>query len=148
MPINNKYPLETLLDALKNFRLRQHRRITFEYVMLDGVNDTPACATELITLCKELDKPLLVNLIPYNPWPGSPFKRSSVETIKKFRNQLTNSHIAATIRKTRGEDVLAACGQLRTETSGRNTVFLEYPSVVAQYGTPEQRQKVKVSIKS
>ena len=141
MPLNKKYPLEELKKAVDNFKLREHRRITWEYVMLKDVNDSKEAADKLIEFIKPY--PSLVNLIPFNPWPGSPFECSDEETMRAFRNRISAAGIDVTLRQTRGEDILAACGQLRSESSGRNTVSLQYPTVVAVYGNEKQREKVE-----
>lgn len=144
MPINNKWPLEELMQTLRDFPLREHRRVTWEYVMLKGVNDTPAHAKKLLEIIKGI--PSFVNLIPFNEWPGSPFKCSDIETIHKFEKIIANAGVSVAARTPRGEDILAACGQLRGETSKFNTVSVEYPTVVAQYGN--EKQKLKVTIES
>lgn len=150
MPLNKKYPLEDLQAALKTFRLRENRRITWEYVLLKGVNDSLEDAEKLLAFIKPF--PSLVNLIPFNPWPGSPFECSDLATQKAFRNRIAKAGVDVTLRQTRGEDILAACGQLRSESSGRNTVSLQYPTVVAVYGNEKQKGlsqtggKVKVEI--
>lgn len=111
VPINKKYPLEQLIPACKEFISSDKRRkITWEYVMLDGVNDSIAHAKALIRLLQGV--PSKVNLIPFNPFPGSDFKTSSDERVEAFRQRLKRAGIIATTRKTRGEDIDAACGQL------------------------------------
>lgn len=142
MPHNKRYPLADLMAAVKSFKLKEHRRITWEYVMLDGVNDTDAHASALIKLIKGI--PSLVNLIPFNPWPGSPFACSADARMEAFRAKLKKAGVDATLRKTRGEDILAACGQLRSESSKRNTVSLDYPTVVAVYGNEAQKTKINI----
>lgn len=142
MPINKKWPIEELMAAIRAFKLKEHRRVTWEYVMLDGVNDSPKHAKELIKLIQGI--PSLVNIIPFNEWPGSPFKCSPQENIDKFAEVVKKSGVSVTVRQARGEDILAACGQLRSETSKFNSISLEYPTVVAQYGTEKQKQKVKI----
>ena len=141
MPLNKKYPLEELKHAIDNFKLRENRRITWEYVMLKDVNDSKEAADKLIEFIKPY--PSLVNLIPFNPWPGSPFECSDTDTMRAFRNRISAAGIDVTLRQPRGEDILAACGQLRSESSGRNTVSLEYPTVVAVYGNDKQKEKVQ-----
>ena len=146
MPINNKWPVGELMAALRAYPLKEYRRITFEYVMLKGVNDTDAHADALIKLVHGL--PCKFNLIPFNPWPGAPFTCSDDARIEAFAARLSAAGLDAPVRKTRGEDILAACGQLRSESSQRNTVSLEFPSVVRVYGTPAQRARLgeKVSV--
>ena len=143
MPLNKKYPLSVLQEALKGFRLRENRRITWEYVMLKGINDSLEDAEKLLQFIKPF--PSLVNLIPFNPWPGSPFECSTQKTMQAFYNRIAKAGVDVTLRQTRGEDILAACGQLRSESSGRNTVSLQYPTVVAVYGN-ERQKTLKVAI--
>jgi 23S rRNA (adenine2503-C2)-methyltransferase len=116
VPINRKYPLNELLAACRRYLARfqgeegGRRKVTMEYVMLAGVNDTPAHARELARLLK--DTPSKVNLIPFNPFPHSPYARSSREDILAFQKILTEADLICTIRSTRGDDIDAACGQL------------------------------------
>ena len=111
VPINQKYPLKELMIACReNVKLSPRRMITFEYVMLDGINDSSADARALIKLLKNI--PAKLNLIPFNPFPNSNYRCSTMVTIKRFRDLLQNAGIITTIRKTRGEDIDAACGQL------------------------------------
>ena len=111
VPINQKYPLKELMMACReNVKIAPRRTITFEYVMLDGVNDSNADARALIKLLKNI--PAKLNLIPFNPFPNSNYRCSTMVTIKRFRDLLQNAGIITTIRKTRGEDIDAACGQL------------------------------------
>src|SRR3546814_381734 len=113
MPINKKYPLKMLLDACRSYPgTHNARRITFEYVMLKGVNDSEDDARRLIGLLKGI--PAKVNLIPFNPWPGSFFECSEAATITRFADRLSAAHISAPVRATRGDDILAACGQLKS----------------------------------
>ena len=113
MPINKKYPLKMLLDACRTYPgTHNARRITFEYVMLKGVNDSEDDARRLIKLLKGI--PAKVNLIPFNPWPGSFFECSDKATITRFADLLSAAHISSPVRATRGEDILAACGQLKS----------------------------------
>jgi len=113
MPINNKYPLADLLDACRNYPgVSNIRRITFEYVMLKDVNDTDADAYRLIKLLAGI--PSKINLIPFNSWPGSGFECSAPERIETFAQILADAGCTAPIRKPRGRDILAACGQLKS----------------------------------
>jgi 23S rRNA (adenine2503-C2)-methyltransferase len=115
VPLNKKYPLRTLLDACKAYPGASNaRRITFEYVMLKDINDTPAEARELVRLLKGI--PAKINLIPFNPWPGSPYECSDWEKINKFSDIVFNAGYASPVRTPRGRDILAACGQLKSET--------------------------------
>ncbi len=115
VPLNKKYPLRVLLEACKNYPgVSNARRITFEYVMLKGINDTPAEARELVRLLKGI--PAKINLIPFNPWPGAPYECSEWERIEKFSDIVFNAGYASPVRTPRGRDILAACGQLKSET--------------------------------
>ena len=117
MAINKKYPLAELLTACKTYnRLNPNQKITFEYVMLKGVNDQEIHAQELIKLIKKFNLNVKINLIPFNPWNGCEYDRSAEEGIKKFQQILKNADLISPIRKTRGDDVLAACGQLKSES--------------------------------
>src|SRR5262249_2654275 len=115
VPINKKYPIAELMDACRSYPgLSNARRITFEYVMLKDVNDSPADARALVKLIKDI--PAKVNLIPFNPWPGAPFERSTNEAIAKFAEIVFNAGYASPVRTPRGEDIMAACGQLKSES--------------------------------
>ena len=115
VPINKKYPLEKLLDACRAYPgLSSARRITFEYVMLAGVNDSIADARKMVELLSDI--PAKINLIPFNPWPGSAYECSDWKQIEKFAAYLTSKGMTAPIRTPRGRDILAACGQLKSES--------------------------------
>jgi 23S rRNA (adenine2503-C2)-methyltransferase len=115
VPLNKKYPLETLIAGLRAYPgLSNARRITFEYVMLKGVNDSPAEARALVKLISGI--PAKINLIPFNPWPGSPYQCSDWGTIETFAAILNRAGYASPIRTPRGRDILAACGQLKSES--------------------------------
>ena len=115
VPLNRKYPIKTLLDACRNYPgLSNARRITFEYVMLKGVNDTPADAKALVRLLQGI--PAKINLIPFNPWPGTKYECSDWETIEMFSEIVFNAGYASPVRTPRGRDILAACGQLKSAT--------------------------------
>ncbi|MQT13273.1 23S rRNA (adenine(2503)-C(2))-methyltransferase RlmN [Segnochrobactrum spirostomi] len=115
VPLNRKYPIAELLEACRNYPgLSNARRITFEYVMLKGVNDSPADARALVRLLNGI--PAKINLIPFNPWPGSPYECSDWETIETFADIVNKAGYASPIRTPRGRDILAACGQLKSET--------------------------------
>ncbi len=115
VPINRKYPLKDLLDACRAYPgLSNARRITFEYVMLKDVNDSLADAKELVRLLGGI--PAKINLIPFNPWPGSNYQCSDWETIEKFADYVNQAGYASPIRTPRGRDILAACGQLKSES--------------------------------
>ncbi len=113
VPLNRKYPIREVLDACRAYPgLSNARRITFEYVMLKGVNDSPADARRLVNLLRGI--PAKVNLIPFNPWPGSPFECSDWETIERFAAIVNRAGYAAPVRSPRGRDIMAACGQLKS----------------------------------
>ncbi len=115
VPINKKWNIATLLDALRSYPgLTNSERITFEYVMLDQVNDTKEDAYRLVELLRGI--PAKVNLIPFNEWPGAPYKRSSGNRIHAFADIIYNAGYASPIRTPRGEDIMAACGQLKSAT--------------------------------
>ena len=115
VPINKRWPLEELLEALKSYpKVSNSERITFEYVMLDGINDSDEDAHRLVKLIEGI--PAEVNLIPFNEWPGAPYKRSSNNRIRAFANIIYQAGYATPIRTPRGEDIMAACGQLKSAT--------------------------------
>jgi 23S rRNA (adenine2503-C2)-methyltransferase len=115
VPLNKKYPLAQLLDACRNYPgASNSRRITFEYVMLKGVNDSLDDAKLLVKLLKGI--PAKINLIPFNPWPGSKYECSDWEQIEKFSEYVFNAGYSSPVRTPRGRDILAACGQLKSET--------------------------------
>jgi 23S rRNA (adenine2503-C2)-methyltransferase len=115
VPLNRKYPIAELLDACRSYPSSSNaRRITFEYVMLKGVNDSPAEARALVRLLKGI--PAKVNLIPFNPWPGAPFECSSDAAIAAFADIVNAEGYSAPVRAPRGRDILAACGQLKSES--------------------------------
>jgi 23S rRNA (adenine2503-C2)-methyltransferase len=123
VPINRKHPIRELLEACWTYLERQNgRSITFEYVMLDGVNDSEAHARELIVLLR--GREAKVNLIPFNPFPGTRYRRSRPEVISRFRDVLNANGVIATTRRTRGDDIDAACGQLVGRVHDRTTVRL------------------------
>ncbi len=115
VPINRKWNLAALLAALRDYpRLSNSERITFEYVMLDGVNDSDADARRLVRLIAGI--PAKINLIPFNEWPGAPYRRSSPERIAAFADIVHKAGYASPVRTPRGEDIMAACGQLKSAT--------------------------------
>jgi len=115
VPINKKWNIETLLSELRAYpKLSNSERITFEYVMLKGVNDSDADARRLLRLIKGI--PAKINLIPFNEWPGAPYQRSDRARIKAFSDIIFNAGYASPIRRPRGEDIMAACGQLKSAT--------------------------------
>jgi 23S rRNA (adenine2503-C2)-methyltransferase len=115
VPINKRWNIEELLDALRAYpKVSNSERITFEYVMLKGVNDSDEDAHRLVELIKGI--PAKINLIPFNEWPGSPYERSSNNRIRAFADIVYNAGYASPVRKPRGEDIMAACGQLKSAT--------------------------------
>ncbi|HVH82819.1 MAG TPA: 23S rRNA (adenine(2503)-C(2))-methyltransferase RlmN [Steroidobacteraceae bacterium] len=123
VPINRKHPIAELLPACWHYLDEQNgRSVTFEYVMLDAVNDSPAQARALARLLK--GHPAKVNLIPFNPFPGTRYTRSPAPVIQRFRDELLQRGVLATVRRTRGEDIDAACGQLAGRVIDRTTVRL------------------------
>src|SRR3954468_6252040 len=127
VPLNKKYPIAELLEACRTYPGSSNaRRITFEYVMLKGVNDSPADARELVRLLKGI--PAKVNLIPFNPWPGAPFECSTDAAIAAFSDIAFNAGYSAPVRTPRGRDISAACGQLKSESvRARRTVSAPAP---------------------
>jgi 23S rRNA (adenine2503-C2)-methyltransferase len=123
VPINRKHPISELLAACWHYLDEQNgRSVTFEYVMLDGVNDSPSQARELVRLLR--GHPAKLNLIPFNPFPGTRYRRSPLAVIQRFRDELIRGGVLATIRRTRGDDIDAACGQLAGRVIDRTTVRL------------------------
>jgi 23S rRNA (adenine2503-C2)-methyltransferase len=134
VPLNRKYPIEALVNACRDYPGASNaRRITFEYVMLKRVNDSPAEARALVRLLKGL--PAKINLIPFNPWPGSGFECSDWPTIERFSEIVFNAGYASPVRTPRGRDILAACGQLKSESEklrARARMMLEESLAVGQ----------------
>jgi len=123
VPINRKHPIAELLAACWHYLERQNgRSVTFEYTMLDGVNDQPQHARELALLLRGHDAK--VNLIPFNTFPGTKYRRSPAEAIRRFRDLLVQGGVMATVRRTRGDEIDAACGQLRGQVMDRTQVRL------------------------
>jgi len=117
MPVNKKYPIKTLIEACRRFPLKPRRRITFEYVLISGVNDSPEDARRLVRLLRGIR--CKVNLIPFNPHEGSELQRPSDFSVLAFQKILTDSDMTALIRESKGQDILAACGQLRGRHASR-----------------------------
>ncbi|HEY9212461.1 MAG TPA: 23S rRNA (adenine(2503)-C(2))-methyltransferase RlmN [Ancylobacter sp.] len=134
VPINKKYPLKALLDACRNYPAASNaKRITFEYVMLKGVNDSPADAKALVKLLAGI--PAKINLIPFNPWPGTKYECSDWETIERFSDIVFRAGYSSPVRTPRGRDILAACGQLKSETeklSARERLALRAMAAAAE----------------
>jgi 23S rRNA (adenine2503-C2)-methyltransferase len=125
VPLNKKYPIDELLAACARYAQRRPRTtITFEYTMLDGVNDKPEHARQLIKLMRRL--PAKVNLIPFNPFHGTRFKRSEETTIRAFQKILLDADVLTMVRRTRGEDIDAACGQLKGQVMDRTRRQAEF----------------------
>lgn len=123
VPINRKHNIAELLDACWHYLDEQNgRSVTFEYVMLDGINDQPDHARQLAKLLR--GKPAKLNLIPFNPFPGTQYRRSPPAAIERFRDELMQRDLIVTIRKTRGDDIDAACGQLAGQVTDRTVVRL------------------------
>ena len=115
VPLNRKFPIETLLAGIRSYPgLSNARRVTFEYVMLKGVNDSPAEARALVRLLAGI--PAKINLIPFNPWPGSEYECSSPSAIQTFAGIVNRAGYASPVRTPRGRDILAACGQLKSDS--------------------------------
>ncbi len=115
VPINKRWNIEALLEGLRSYpRLSNSERITFEYVMLKGINDSDEDAHRLVKLIEGI--PAKINLIPFNPWPGSPYERSDWKRIETFGDIVNAAGYASPVRRPRGEDIMAACGQLKSET--------------------------------
>ncbi len=143
VPINRKYPIAELLDACRTYPGTSNaRRITFEYVMLKDVNDSPAEARELARLLRGI--PAKVNLIPFNPWPGSPFERSTDRAIQTFGDIVNAAGYASPVRTPRGDDILAACGQLRSDSQRKSAAerFAEQQAVLKLYAEKEAAQPI------
>ncbi len=131
VPINRIHPIAELLEACWHYiDERNGRSVTFEYVMLEGVNDSPAQARSLARLL--VGHPAKVNLIPFNPFPGTPYRRSSDATVSRFRDELLQAGLIATVRRPRGEDIDAACGQLVGRVIDRTIVRLGERVATAQ----------------
>ena len=113
MPVNRRHPLPKLISACRDLPLRAGERITFEYILLKGVNDSLAQARQVVRLLGPISNRAKVNLIPFNEHPGSPYQRPPKETVEAFRNRLQASNLTTMVRRSMGRDILAACGQLR-----------------------------------
>ena len=134
VPINKRWNIETLLNALREYpRLSNSERITFEYVMLKDVNDSDADARRLVNLIKGI--PAKINLIPFNEWPGAPYERSDWDRIERFADIVHKAGYASPIRTPRGEDIMAACGQLKSATERARKSRAQIAAETAQ-GSP------------
>ena len=126
VPLNRKYGIDELLDACAAYPGASNaRRITFEYVMLKGMNDSDEDARELVRLIKKHRLPAKVNLIPFNPWPGAPYECSDPDRIRRFSEIVFEAGISAPVRTPRGRDIDAACGQLKTSAEKKSRAELE-----------------------
>ena len=124
IPLNKKYPIKDLIQACRDYPAASNaRRITFEYVMLKGVNDSMADAKALVKLLYNI--PAKINLLPYNPWPGSPYECSDEATIQKFGDFLNAAGFASPVRTPRGRDIMAACGQLKSASQRERVAITE-----------------------
>ena len=131
VPLNKKYPIKELLDACRAYPgLSNARRITFEYVMLKDVNDSDADANELVRLLSGI--PAKINLIPFNPWPGSPYECSSRNRIMKFADIVNHAGYASPVRTPRGRDIMAACGQLKSASEKMSAADRKQAELAAQ----------------
>ncbi|HUS67697.1 MAG TPA: 23S rRNA (adenine(2503)-C(2))-methyltransferase RlmN [Kofleriaceae bacterium] len=128
MPVNRKWPIARLLAALRAYPLERRRRITFEYVLLAGVNDSDADADRLGQLLRGM--PCKVNLIPWNPHPGAPYRRPAPEAIERFQNRVKERGLAAYLRTPRGDDIAAACGQLANRAGAPGEALIPVTTVV------------------
>jgi 23S rRNA (adenine2503-C2)-methyltransferase len=128
VPPNRKYSLTAILDACRRFPLKKRNRITFEYVLLAGVNDTPEDARRLVKLLAGIKSK--VNLIPLNPAPGIPYERPSDERVNRFAQILADSHVTVSVRKSRGRDIRAACGQLIVEGGSNKSAGQQIASLM------------------
>lgn len=125
MPINKRWGIDELLDACARYIARKPRAtVTFEYTLMKGINDTPVLARQLVKLMRRL--PAKVNLIPFNPFPGTQYERSDAETIREFQTILMNADVQAMVRRTRGDDIDAACGQLKGKVADRTRRHAEF----------------------
>ena len=127
VPINKQYPIQEVLKSCKKYLTHfpphsRHRRITFEYVMLDGINDSLNEARELARLVGSF--PAHVNLIPFNPWPGSTYKASKESRVKAFQSEVSQKGIPCHVRTPRGLDIMAACGQLKSSNESKQSASL------------------------
>jgi 23S rRNA (adenine2503-C2)-methyltransferase len=118
MPINRKWPIEAVMDAVRLIQLRPRERITFEYVLLAGITDQPAHAREVVRLVRSTGLPAKVNLIAWNPGPGIAYRMPRAEAVETFRATLAGEGIPVYLRKPRGRDIYAACGQLKRTVEG------------------------------
>jgi 23S rRNA (adenine2503-C2)-methyltransferase len=141
VPLNKKYPIEQLIDACVRYAMRKPgTSVTFEYTLMKGVNDQPAHARELVRLLKAFDRAVQmkgaakINLIPFNPFPGTRFERPTDHAIRAFQKLLNEAGMIAPVRRTRGDDIDAACGQLKGQVVDRTRRNAEFRRTLAQKG--------------
>jgi 23S rRNA (adenine2503-C2)-methyltransferase len=126
VPLNRKYGIEELLQACADYPgANNARRITFEYVMLKGKNDSDEDARELVRLIRKYKLPAKVNLIPFNPWPGALYECSDEERVQRFSDIIFEAGISAPVRRPRGRDIMAACGQLKSAAEKKSRAELD-----------------------
>ena len=142
VPLNKKYPIEELMDACVRYALRKRgTSVTFEYTLMKGVNDQPQHARELVRLLRAFDNAVQmkdaakVNLIPFNPFPGTRFERPDDEAIRGFQKLLNNAGLIAPVRRTRGDDIDAACGQLKGQVMDRTRRQAEFRKRLQRAGS-------------
>ena len=136
VPLNKRWGIDELLDACARYAARRPRStITFEYTLMRGINDTPALAKQLVKLMRRL--PAKVNLIPFNPFPGTQYERSDETVIRDFQTVLLNAGVQTMVRRTRGEDIDAACGQLKGKVADRTRRHAEFQRRVEAAAQPE-----------
>jgi 23S rRNA (adenine2503-C2)-methyltransferase len=136
VPLNKRWGVDELLDACARYAARKPRAtITFEYTLMKGINDTPVLAKQLVKLMRRL--PAKVNLIPFNPFPGTQYERSDETVIRDFQTILLNAGVQAMVRRTRGEDIDAACGQLKGKVADRTRRHAEFQRRVEAATHPE-----------
>ncbi|MDE2497882.1 MAG: 23S rRNA (adenine(2503)-C(2))-methyltransferase RlmN [Xanthomonadaceae bacterium] len=134
VPLNKRWGIDELLDACARYAARKPRAtITFEYTLMKGINDTPVLARQLVKLMRRL--PAKVNLIPFNPFPGTQYERSDETVIREFQTVLLNASVQAMVRRTRGEDIDAACGQLKGKVADRTRRHAEFQRRIAAADT-------------
>src|SRR5262249_11386943 len=127
VPLNKRYPIEALMGACRRWLgRRKGTSITFEYTLMKDINDRPEHARQLIKLLRRLPGHNKVNLIPFNPFPGTRFERSTMDTVRAFQTQLLNAQVLTMVRRTRGDDIDAACGQLKGQVLDRTRRQAEF----------------------
>ena len=143
VPINRKYPIDQFIDSARRYLYKMpdtHRKVTVEYTLIDKVNDRPEHARELSVLLRDL--PCKINLIPFNPFPGSDYKKVSNTSLTRFRDILHRDGYTVTVRTTRGDDIAAACGQLAGDVNDRTRRSARYQKRMNQQSAEEQAVKI------